>query len=279
MNENTRMEFKDWKEMKRQERDAVIVAQRDALEAVFKDGESLKTYLEGRGRLGSHLTAGNAALVLQVNPAARVVMNYENWKRFGRSVGKQAEGISTLTRNNGYLNVEKVYEISQTYGNKPYPSLDIAEDTKQLNRAIEVLSEICLVPFERDSTLCEAIVYEDQSKKVLWNPESDLKEAFRQLPVAMIRATTDIHADGDSKQPFTVMFATAVSVELCGKFGVRPADNAAEILGEYRSWVEAGKEREALEHIREMAKTMGDHIAKGLVAHRTDPQSLRQEAR
>ena len=94
MNENTRMELKDWKEMKRQERDAVITAQRDALMDVFMTGESLTEYLVGRGRLGSHLTSGNAALVLQAKPDARVVMNNEGSKRIRRPVRKPEDGIT-----------------------------------------------------------------------------------------------------------------------------------------------------------------------------------------
>ena len=38
-----------------------------------------------------------------------------------RNTSKSAKGVSILTQQDGYLTVEKVFDLSQTYGNKPYP--------------------------------------------------------------------------------------------------------------------------------------------------------------
>lgn len=279
MTENSNMDMRDWREEKKQQRDAVIVAQRSALQEAFATGESLTTYLAGRGRLGSHLTSGNAALVLQARPDARVVMNYENWKRFGRAVGKGAEGISALTRNNGYLNTEKLYDISQTYGNKPYPMQVIAADPQKMQAALSALEELCMVPIDKSKTDIAPIVYIPEDKTIYWNETADPVEVFRLLPIAMVRSTTDLHAEGASKEELTRIFSVAVSVELCGRFGVTILDGAAEVLNGYRDYVEVGKEREALESVREMARTLGDHIAKGLVNQKAAPQPSRQEVR
>ena len=279
MNENTNTEFRDWKEMKRQQRDAVITAQRDALMDVFMTGESLVTYLVGRGRLGSHLTSGNAALVLQVKPDARVVMNYDGWKRFGRSVGKGAEGIEVLTRSNGFLNTERVFEISQTYGNKPYPNTEIAEDPDKLAAALAALEELCLVSLEKGETEKPSIVYEPEEKKIYWKQTADPADVFRLLPAAMVRATTDLHTAGVSAEDLTRLFSIAVSVELCGRFGVPVLEGAADVLNSFRDHVEVGMERETLESIREISRTLGDHIAGKLVTEKADLQPDRQEGR
>lgn len=279
MNENTRMELKDWKEMKRQERDAVITAQRDALMDVFMTGESLTEYLVGRGRLGSHLTSGNAALVLQAKPDARVVMNYEGWKRFGRPVGKGEEGIAALTRNNGFLNVERLFDISQTHGNKPYPITEIANDSKQLQTALKALEELCLVPVDKSKTDVAPIIYTPEDKVIYWNETAEPAEIFKLLPVAMVWATADLHNSAASKEELTQVFGIAVSVELCGRFGMPVLNGAAEMLNSYRDHVEIGMEREALENVRELSKTLGDHIAKYLVNQKAAPQPSKQEVR
>ena len=279
MNENTRMEFKDWKEMKRQERDALITAQRDALMDVFMTGESLTEYLVGRGRLGSHLTSGNAALVLQAKPDARVVMNYEGWKRFGRPVGKGEEGIAALTRYNGFLNVERLFDISQTHGNKPYPVTEIANDPEQIQTALKALEELCLVPVYKTKTENPPIIYSREEKTIFWNEDANPVETFKLLPVAMVQATADLHNEEASKESLTQLFGIAVSVELCGRFGIPLLEGAAEQLNSYRDHVEIGLEREALESVRELTKTLGDHIAKNLVNQKAAPQPSKQEVR
>ena len=120
-----RLPIEEWKAKKQKERNDTITAQKKALQEVVRDGQSLAEYLYGRGRLGSHITSGNAALVLQTLPQARVVLTAKDWDKFGRRVNKGAKGISQLVRVNGYYNVGSVFDVSMTYGNKPYPPTTI----------------------------------------------------------------------------------------------------------------------------------------------------------
>lgn len=60
-----RLPIEEWKAKKQAELKETIAAQRSALQEVVQDGQRLADYLYGRGRLGSHITSGNAALVLQ----------------------------------------------------------------------------------------------------------------------------------------------------------------------------------------------------------------------
>ena len=66
-----RLPIEEWKAKKQAELKETIAAQKSALQEVVQDGQRLADYLYGRGRLGSHITSGNAALVLQT-PAASV---------------------------------------------------------------------------------------------------------------------------------------------------------------------------------------------------------------
>ena len=146
--ESVRTNLEEWKIRKQQERQDVAGAQKQALEEVISSGQALGSYLIGRGRLGSRLTSGNAALVLQANPLARAVMNYKQWQEFGRNVNKGAAGIPILTRQNGYFAVEKVFDVSQTYGNRPYPALELPASPEQMRQAVKALTSLCPVPVQ-----------------------------------------------------------------------------------------------------------------------------------
>ena len=64
---------------KQKERNDTIAAQKKVLQEVVQDGQRLADYLYGRGRLGSHITSGNASLVLQTLPQARAVLTAKDW--------------------------------------------------------------------------------------------------------------------------------------------------------------------------------------------------------
>ena len=76
-----RLPIEEWKAKKQAELKETIAAQRSALQEVVQDGQRLADYLYGRGRLGSHITSGNAALVLQTLPQARAVLTAKEASR------------------------------------------------------------------------------------------------------------------------------------------------------------------------------------------------------
>ena len=70
MNMNERIPLEEWKAKKQAEREALGQKQLAAMESFCGSGKALSVYLYGRGRLGSRLSSGNAALVLQQIPLA-----------------------------------------------------------------------------------------------------------------------------------------------------------------------------------------------------------------
>ena len=98
-----RLPIKEWKAKKQAELKETIAAQKSALQEVVQDGQRLADYLYGRGRLGSHITSGNAALVLQTLPQARAVLTARDWDKFGRRVNKGAKGIPQLVRSTAII--------------------------------------------------------------------------------------------------------------------------------------------------------------------------------
>lgn len=135
-----RLPIEEWKAKKQAELKETIAGQRSVLQEVVQDGQRLADYLYGRGRLGSHITSGNAALVLQTLPQARAVLTAKDWDKFGRRVNKGAKGIPQLVRVNGYYNVGSIFDVSMTYGNKPYPIPEIKPE--QMDKAIKELERL-----------------------------------------------------------------------------------------------------------------------------------------
>ena len=77
---NTDFNIQEWKAKKQEERQTAFAVQEEAMQAVFESGQTLTDYFYGRGRLGSHITAGNAAVILETNPLANVALpaNFKN---------------------------------------------------------------------------------------------------------------------------------------------------------------------------------------------------------
>ena len=70
--------IEEWKAKKLAERQETFAAQEEALKDVFAGGQTLANYFYQRGRLGSHITAGNTALILRANPLACAVMSADD---------------------------------------------------------------------------------------------------------------------------------------------------------------------------------------------------------
>lgn len=67
-------------------------------------------------------------------------MTAKDWDKFGRRVNKGAKGIPQLVRVNGYYNVGSIFDVSMTYGNKPYPIPEIKPE--QMDKAIKELERL-----------------------------------------------------------------------------------------------------------------------------------------
>lgn len=164
--------IEEWKAKKQAELKETIAAQKSVLQEVVQDGQRLADYLYGRGRLGSHITSGNAALVLQTLPQARAVLTAKDWDKFGRRVNKGAKGIPQLVRVNGYYNVGSIFDVSMTYGNKPYPIPEIKPE--QMDKAIKELERLSPVNIIQDTfwTMHE-ITYEVEEVDITPEPTED----------------------------------------------------------------------------------------------------------
>ena len=147
---------------------------------MFASGQTLANYFYQRGRLGSHITAGNTALILRAHPLACAVMSADEWSKYGRRVSKGCTGIAQIVRSNGYYSVAKVFDISQTYGNKPYP-IAAVESTKQIEKAIDVMREISPIPVLPKNEV-EGFCYDDERQELVFCAAIPPQELLLYLP-------------------------------------------------------------------------------------------------
>lgn len=173
-----RLPIEEWKAKKQAELKETIAGQRSVLQEVVQDGQCLADYLYGRGRLGSHITSGNAALVLQTLPQARAVLTAKDWDKFGRRVNKGAKGIPQLVRVNGYYNVGSIFDVSMTYGNKPYPIPEIKPE--QMDKAIKELERLSPVNiiFQNEGV----VGYDAEQHAIVFPTAMPQREVLARLP-------------------------------------------------------------------------------------------------
>ena len=241
----------------------------------MQDGQRLADYLYGRGRLGSHITSGNAALVLQTLPQARAVLTARDWDKFGRRVNKGAKGIPKLVRVNGYYNVGSIFDVSMTYGNKPYPIPEIKPE--QMDKAIKELERLSPVNiiFQNEGV----VGYDAEQHAIVFPTAMPQREVLARLPAEIVIATAEQHTPGISQAPYLRKTAMAVSVEFCGRFSLPMPDTAAATLDGMGTLIPPGEERKTLEEIRELSVTIGDTVEKALGLQRGLSAPQRDEAR
>ena len=270
-----RLPIEEWKAKKQAELKETIAAQKSALQEVVQDGQRLVDYLYGRGRLGSHITSGNAALVLQTLPQARAVLTAKDWDKFGRRVNKGAKGIPQLVRVNGYYNVGSIFDVSMTYGNKPYP-IAAVESTKQIEKAIDVMREISPIPVLPKNEV-EGFCYDAERQELVFCAAIPPQELLQRLPAEIVMAAAESSYAGISENELMRQTAAAISVEVCGRLGLPMPPDAVQTLEGMKEHIPDGEERRALEKVRETAVTFGDAVCKRLKLERGQPAPQREE--
>lgn len=218
-------------------------------------------FLYGRGRLGSHLSAGNAALVLAEKSNARAVMTLQQWNKFGRRIEKGTQGISVLVNRNGFWTAEKVYDVSQTFGDKPYRSMDLAKYPLDTKNALNALATLCPVQLAMVEQATQPVAYDAAENRICIRMETADFDTFRMLAKEMVKAYL---ANGEGEPPnhkLCELYGECVSVELCGRFGFPPLPGAEENLEKLKDTFEPGEARAMLEEINGFSRTLGDRVA------------------
>lgn len=258
------LDIAEWKQKKELERGAIAAAQQMALRQVIQNGETLGRYLLGRGRLASKLTSGNTALVLQEFPDSQAALTFQEWQTFGRNISKSAKGVSILTQQDGYLTVEKVFDLSQTYGNKPYPLVLLTAGEDYMQKALEALAPFCPVPIRKSKEITDSVLFASERQAILYRPDATEQQRYRYLPGAILQAYAEYYEPGVSQADQVQFYSLAICIELCGRFGIAPPEGYIVKLEKYIPLFKSEDVRKVLEDIRELSRTMGDCVQKAL---------------
>ena len=257
MDQVNRIPVEEWKEKKQAEREQVYEEQNTALKEVCASGASLFSYLTGHGRLGSAVSVGNAALVLKQFPNARAVMSMKGWNEYGRRISKGAKGIRVLAKSGKYMVVDRVFEVSQTHGDRPYQNYELDQDPKNLQTAILAMQQLSRVPLHSEQDEI-ATRYDAASDSIIVASGAVPSETMQQLSAALVGSYI-AHQDERPSEDVSRLYSTAVALEVCGRFGVKPQDVSAQ-LDEGLSLIPSGRERQFLSEVREFALAIGNHI-------------------
>lgn len=275
MQESIRIPIEQWKAQKNAVREQVAAAQKDAMRKATSNGKAVLEYMVGRGRLGSQLSSGNSALVLATMPQARVVMSFEAWSEYGRHINKGATGISVLSRKNGYTVVEKVYELAQTHGNRPYTLPELGNDPSHLKKALNALVQNAPVDVVTGENILGPVCYDSQRNTIMVSRTVCDVDLFRLLPREIVIASMEKETPGASNRSDTMFYGECVAAELCGRFGILP-DSAAEArLNQLCKCISPGNERAALDYARSYARSLGNEVQRAIlpnVQQRAEPK-------
>lgn len=257
MTQENRIPMEEWKEKKRAEREQVYEEQNTVLKEVCASGASLFSYLIGHGRLGSAVSVGNAALIMKQFPNARAVMSMKGWNEYGRRISKGAKGIRVLAKSGKYMVVDRVFEVSQTHGDRPYQSYELNSDPKNLQLAISAMQHLSRVPL--CSELNEiAARYDSASDSIILSPDAEPFETAQLLPAALVSSYI-AHQEEKPSEELTRLYSMAAALEVCGRFGLTPQDISGQ-LDESLPLLPSGRERQFLSEVREFALVIGNHI-------------------
>ena len=260
---NERIPLEEWKAKKQAEREALGQKQLAAMESFCESGKAISVYLYGRGRLGSRLSSGNAALVLHQIPLARAVYPIRTWNQNGRYVNKGAKGITVLSRKgNGkgyYLTPETVFDVSQTNGNTPCPQRTLQDAPKLQHMAVQSLVELARVPVEIGEPVTGVAEYVPHEKRIVVSREATDLQLLQELPALLVQSCLALDAP-DTHAAEARFLSDAVALEVCGRLGI-PAPAASDTRMEQCRHILSQKNvREHFDNARDFARTMGDQI-------------------
>ena len=160
--------------------------------------------------------------------------------------------------------MEKVFDLSQTYGNKPYPIVLLTTGENYAQKALTALAPFCPVPIRKSKEITDSVLFASERQAILYRPDATEQQRFRYLPGAILQAYAEYYEPGVSQADQVQFYSLAICIELCGRFGIAPPEGYIVKLEKYIPLFKSADVRKVLEDIRELSRTMGDCVQKAL---------------
>lgn len=262
---------RDYKAMKQAERQELIDMQDRDVQIITSDPETYRAYLDIQAA-NPGLSPGNLAMVLGQKPYATQVASLDKWNRLGRSVSTGQRGIRILvpkrykdsrglTRTG--FEPDRVFDVSQTTGNRLPPKLQLQEGTPELETALRALIRQCPAAIEPLEYFEDRSVYDPDSRTIL------LKEGLTDSQTFYYLAKETAHAqfhkncgDSDYNREDYTTDAESVGYMLCRRFGIDAPQPEAGDLDMLYGEVKSQDRREALEYLQKLTERLGNAVAR-----------------
>ena len=264
-NKNTSFNKDAWIEKKKQERAEAYELLDTATVEIIKDAERFKDFLNTQAQFDRY-SVSNAILIAYQHPGATKVADFAQWKEENISVKKGEKAITMLepgsefTREDGTtgfsVNVKKVFDISQTSGDK------IKKHNTKPDERAAIKALIASAP-------CEVVLVDElQNSNARYSPENgkifilkglEADEIFRSLSfeIGIAMSSQKKIARNDA------MFPSYCSAYiLCERYGFNTDSFDFEKVPEQFDGKEAKEARKSLGAIRELANDIGQEMTR-----------------
>ncbi len=176
---------------------------------------------------------------------------------------KGAKGITVLSRKRGgkgyYLTPETVFDVSQTNGDTPCLYRNIGNDAKQQRTAVQSIVELARVPVELGTPETGAAEYRHEEQRIVVRQGTTDLQLLQELPAVLVRSC--LAMDAPDTAPAEVNFLSgAVTLEICGRFGVPALKESTTLMEQCRHILTADNVREHFDNARDFARTIGDQM-------------------
>ena len=205
----------------------------EGIEKVCADPAQLTAYLNMMATAPGY-TSRNTMLIFQQMPEATFVESPKGWYDAGRYVPEpmKDKGIQIIkpqeTQRGTFFDPKMLYDISQTVG-RPVkkPTIQLAEDSPDMQRAFDALVESSPVPVVTEDSLGVPAVYDPHSREILVSDAFTDYETFTAFVNAATHASLhreDMRASGGADRGYDPgdfeFITTCATYVVSRRFGV-----------------------------------------------------------
>lgn len=278
-----------WATQKQQTRKSVYALIDSTAEAICKDNQAFRTFLDVQSRFDRY-SIGNALLVTAQKPKATALKDFNGWKEAGTPVNKGESSFYILepgekfTREDGSVGVsmkaKSVFDISQTSA-APVKDERPKYDDRTLMKALISRVSVDIEPVdEMPEPQRHEIAYFDTITQTIYVKRNlDTPQLFRALAKEL--ALADYAAESaDYSRSEKNFKAVCVSYMLCKKFGIDTKEMPIRVPASYPNKV-AQDIRVDLDEIRSGANAILARMSRTLEQYKSSRtnENERQDAR
>ena len=281
-----------FKEQKAAERQELSNMTNDAISNITQEPEAYLHYLDVQAD-NPGFSASNVLLAMKQYPDVSVFNSVRGWNAQGRSVIGGETGIKVRVsdpyikdgRTHRGYKVGRVFDVSQTTGNRAMSKTTLAENTPQMQLALRALlykspvpvTPVSVSPF-KDGAF--DAYYDSQKQAISVSELLTDSQTFAALAREIFRARVHDHGRyaGYSREE-TELDATSAGYMLCRSFGVPCEKPDATKLGVLYEGMEPQDARSILDSIQSIFREMQGAVQKEIAPQQEQKRAHDQPAR